>query len=283
MVDQVRDGSRATTFEVGVCFGPTGSVSDVIAATRLAEARGLGCVGFWDHYHAEQPDWALVNGWSMYGYLAAITERIRLVPMVICRPNHLLGALAKESSMLQLASNGRFELGIGAGDYEKEFTAWNVPFPDAVSRIDWLEESVEALRRLWRGEQVSMTGAHVRLESACCTPVAPVPPRVVVGVGASRRLVDSAVAYADELNVYAKAEIVAYARERIAASGRPVALSVFAMREGEPPDEAALVAEMAAWRDAGASRYIITYGWADDLCEQVEVLARASAGFERSA
>lgn len=262
-------------FEVGPCFGPTGSWDDVVGAVRRAEEAGLDTVSFWDHYHAGQPEHALVCGWSVYGYLAAITSRIRFVPMVICRPNYLLGVLAKESSLLQIASDGRFELGIGAGDYEGEFTAWGVPFPDAAHRVEWLSESAQALRRLWAGEQVTMTGAHVTLDSACCTPVPAVPPRIVAGVGSSRRMVDSAVLYADELNVYGEMEIARYAQERIGASGRPVTLSVFANRSGEPPTGEELVEEMTRWRDFGASRYIMTYGWADDLVEGVEALARA--------
>ena len=56
--------------------------------------------------------------------LAAIaTERIRLVPMVICRLNYTLGVLAKETSILSIVSGGRFELGIGAGDYPAEYAA----------------------------------------------------------------------------------------------------------------------------------------------------------------
>jgi alkanesulfonate monooxygenase SsuD/methylene tetrahydromethanopterin reductase-like flavin-dependent oxidoreductase (luciferase family) len=272
-VDHAPD--TASTFDVGVCFGPTGFWNEVVEATRRAEALGLDSIGFWDHYHSERPEWALLTGWSLYGYLAAITERVRLVPMVLCRPNHLLGVLAKESSMLQIVSNGRFELGIGAGDYDIEFKSWNVPFPDASHRIAWLEESVQVLRRLWNTEQVTMKGEFIELNQACCTPAPPTHPRIVVGVGNSRRLVDSAIAYADELNVYANEKIVTYASERIAISGRPVTLSVFAHRDGEPPDADALVREMTAWRAAGATRYIMTYGWDDDIPREVETLARA--------
>jgi len=120
-----------------------------------------------------------------------------------------------------------------------------------------------------------MAGAHVTLDAACCTPVPAVPPRIVAGVGNSRRMVESAVLYADELNVYGEMEIARYAQERIAASGRPVALSVFASRPGEPPTDEELVEEMTRWRDLGASRYIMTYGWADDIVQGVEALARA--------
>lgn len=269
------------SFEVGACFGPTGSWADVVAAVRHAEDMGLDTVSFWDHYHAGQPEHALICGWSVYGYLAAITSRIRFVPMVICRPNHLLGILAKESSMLQIASGGRFELGIGAGDYEGEFRAWHVPFPGADVRVEWLGESIQALRRLWRGEQVTIEGAHVVLDSACCTPVPSVPPRVVAGVGNSRRMVDSAVSWADELNVYGNEAIARYARERIAASGRPIDLSVFGDRPDEPPTVEDLVADMTRWREFGASRYIMTYGWADNMKAEVESLARAGQAVNR--
>lgn len=265
-----------TPFEVGVTFGPTGSWTDVVEGTLRAERLGLDAVGFWDHYHAERPEWALTCGWSAYGYLAARTERLRLVPMVLCRPNYLLGVLAKESSILQIASGGRFELGIGAGDYPGEFTAWNVPFAPAAERMALLAESVAALREIWQGGQVTCAGEHVRLEKVACTPAPPVPPRVVVGVGNSRRLIDAAARYADELNVYGDRETVAYAQGQVAAAGRDIPVSVFANR-GEDWSPDGLVEEIRQWRDLGASRYFLTVGWDDDLPAMVERLARAKA------
>lgn len=262
--------------EVGVTFGPTGFWDDVVQGTRLAEERGLDAVGFWDHYHSEQPEWALTCGWSAYGYLAAITERIRLVPMVLCRPNYLLGVLAKESSILQIASGGRFELGIGAGDYPKEFRAWDVPYPSAEERMALLEESVLALREIWKGDLVTFNGEHVHLTEAACTPVAPVPPRVVVGAGSSRRMIDAAVRYADEINVYGDEEVFRYARERIAAAGRSIPVSVFPHRpEGQLPAD--LAGDIRRWRELGASRYLMTVGFADDAVEAVGRIADAAA------
>ena len=270
----------ATTMGIGVTFGPTNNVDEVFAATRRAEELGLDAVGCWDHYHSEQPEWAMVTGWSIYGYLAAITTRLQLVPMVLCRPNHLLGVLAKESSMLQLASNGRFELGIGAGDYPVEFTAWNVPFAPASERIALLSESMLALREVWKGELVSWQGEQVRLSSAGCTPVAPVPPRVVAGVGNSKRLVDAAVPWADEINVYEDDVTFDRARTALSAAGRSdVPVSVFAHREWDRlPDD--LPGRLRRWHERGANRYFVTVGWADDLVARVEEIAaaRAAAG-----
>ncbi len=88
-------------------------------------------------------------------------------------------------------------------------------------------------------------------------------------------MVDSALPYAEDLNVYGDMEIARSAQERIAASGRPVALSIFGQWQGEPLTEEDLVEDITRWRDVGASRYIMTYGWADDLVAEVETLARA--------
>ncbi|MGI8703349.1 MAG: LLM class flavin-dependent oxidoreductase, partial [Candidatus Limnocylindrales bacterium] len=81
-----------------------------------------------------------------------------------------MGPLPRRSSVLALASGGRFELGIGAGDWPASFTAWGQPFPDAQSRIARLEETVRALREIWTGKQVTFQGEHVRLTKAASTP-----------------------------------------------------------------------------------------------------------------
>jgi hypothetical protein len=51
---------------VGVTLSPTGNWSSILQAAKLADASGLDAVGFWDHYHSEQPEWSYVCGWSAY-------------------------------------------------------------------------------------------------------------------------------------------------------------------------------------------------------------------------
>jgi alkanesulfonate monooxygenase SsuD/methylene tetrahydromethanopterin reductase-like flavin-dependent oxidoreductase (luciferase family) len=257
---------------VAVTLSPTGDWPAIMQAAQLADRAGLDAVGFWDHYHAERPEWAYICGWAAYGALATTTTRIHLLPMVLCRLNYTTGVLAKETSVLSIISGGRFELGIGAGDYPAEFTAWHQPFPDAPARIAALEETVAALRLVWRGEAVTYTGNHVQLTDAACTPAPPAPPRVVVGVGGSRRLIQSAVTYADEINCYADENLLKHVHAAISRSGRSVAISIFLHWDQWPPD---VRGELTRWADRDVDRAVVNIGYDANLAQRVAELAEA--------
>src|ERR1044071_9590820 len=182
--------------------------------------------------------------------LAAATGRVKLTPMVICRLNYTLGVLAKESAILSIVSGGRFELGIGAGDYPVEYSAWHQPFPDAATRVATLEETIAALRLIWQGGAVTYSGKHIQLTDAACTPVPPQPPRVVAGVGGSRRMIRSAVAYADELNLYSEPDPFAFAQAEVAKAGRAIDCSVYLHWDKWPYDPRG---ELARWQELGLS------------------------------
>lgn len=259
---------------VGIALSPASNWPAILEAVQLADTSELDAIGFPDHYHSERPEQPYICGWSAYGALALVTKRIRLVPTVLVRLNYTLGVLAKESSILSIISGGRFEVGIGAGDYPEEYTAWHQPYPDALTRVAALRETVLALRELWRGDLVTFTGDHVQLTNAACTPVPPVPPRVVVGVGSSRRLIRSAVTYADELNVYADEGVLQYARQQIAASDRTVELSVYRPFGPEqwPSD---LRSELHRWEQLDVKRVFFNIGFDADLVQRVTELATA--------
>lgn len=138
--------------QVGIVLAG-GNWPAVLEAAQRADVSAIDALGFWDHFHTERQDYAPTVGWAVYGALAALTKRLRLVPMVLDRPNYSLGVLAKESSMLGVISGGRFELGIGAGDYPAEEAAWGLPpYADAPTRVAELAEAVAALRQVWTGE-----------------------------------------------------------------------------------------------------------------------------------
>ncbi len=75
----------------------------------------------------------------------------------------------------------------GAGDRRQSFEAWGERFPPWEERLARSEELVGAMRSLWQGQPVTMAGDHVRLHRAVCAPPPIRPPRVVLGVGGSRR------------------------------------------------------------------------------------------------
>jgi alkanesulfonate monooxygenase SsuD/methylene tetrahydromethanopterin reductase-like flavin-dependent oxidoreductase (luciferase family) len=267
---------------VGALLTPVADWAAIAEAADVADELGFDAIGFWDHYHSAQPDWGYVCGWSAYGAVAAVTRRVRLVPMVLNNLHYEVGVLAKESSVLANASAGRFELAIGAGDWPESFAAWGAPFPNAAERLDRLEESVLALRRLWTGEPVTTSGRFVRLDGAICAPPPSVPPRVVVGVGKSLRTLRRAVGFADELNVYDDPTVVDEARRLIADSGRPVDLSLFVdwSWTSWPSDPGTELERLAA---RGFDRVFVSLGGADMPDRLREITPPAAGNVGRSA
>lgn len=251
---------------IGVNLGPTANWSSMLKAAQTAEALGFESVGFLDHYHAPQLDWPYLCGWSLYGALAMSTSRISLIPMVIDRLNYLPGVLAKEISSLAILSGGRFELGIGAGDFFDEAHAWGTVVPSATARIAGLKETIQVLREIWTGQPVTFDGEHLHLVEAAVTPAPLVPPRVVVGAGRSRSLIRSAIAYADEINVYADEDLIRFALQEIEASQRALSLSTFTW---DWPDD--LPAKLATWEQLGIARTFLTF-W--DPFEKLEEVAK---------
>jgi alkanesulfonate monooxygenase SsuD/methylene tetrahydromethanopterin reductase-like flavin-dependent oxidoreductase (luciferase family) len=256
---------------IAALLTPTGDWPAIVEAARAADDAGLDAVGFWDHYHSGQPDWAYVCGWSALGAIAAVTRHVRLLPMVLNNLHYEVGVLAKESSTLAIASGGRFELGIGAGDWPESFAAWGRPFPAVEERLDRLAETIEALRLAWTGEPVSYRGRYVTLDGAICTPAPEVPPRVVIGVGGSRRTLRRLAPLTDELNVYADEALVAEARSAAAESGRNAEVSVFLSWEWDkwPADPAG---ELGRWADLGVDRACVSLG-GPDMTRRVESIA----------
>ena len=226
---------------------------EILGTARAAENYGFDSIGFVDGYHSSTLEQDYLCGWSLYGALALATSRIHFVPMVLDNMNYLPGVLAKESSALSIISGGRFELGIGAGDGFDGSRAWGVPIPNVTARLAALKETISVLRQIWRGEQVTFGGEQLHLKDAACVPAPPVPPRVVVGVGNSKRLLRDAVSYADEINVYSDDEFIQLARQEIAASQRDVALSTFTWGWRED-----LAEKLPAWQAMGVERTFVT-------------------------
>jgi alkanesulfonate monooxygenase SsuD/methylene tetrahydromethanopterin reductase-like flavin-dependent oxidoreductase (luciferase family) len=255
-------------------LSPVADWRAIVEAAQLADAAGLDGIGLWDNYHSAQPDWGYIAGWSAYGSLAAATSRVRLVPMVLNTPHFQPGVIAKESSTLAIASGGRFELGLGAGDWPSSFAAWGQPFPSAPRRLEALVELAEVLRLLWAGQPVTFEGEHIRLHEAICTPTPTTAPEIVIGAGGSRSAIACAVPFADEINVYGDAELVDAVRAASATTGRSPRISVFLdwSYDNWPADPQR---ELDHWAARGIGRVAVSIG-SPEMPERIRILATCS-------
>ena len=173
-------------------------------------AENLGFDGFFtsDHY-LKMGD---VDGrpgptdaWTTLAGLARDTSSIRLGTLVTPVTFRHLGSLAIAVSQIDQMSDGRIELGLGAGWYEEEHKAQGLPFPKIAARFDMLEESLEVLSGIWNlteGDLFTYEGKTVTFENSMGLPKPKQengPPIIMGGIGAKRtpRLVAK---YASEYN-----------------------------------------------------------------------------------
>lgn len=138
-----------------------GSAQEFLAAAQTAEALGYDSVWMGDHvlWPSFWPEpIPLLAG------AAAVTSRIALGTGVLLAALRRPAALAKQTATLQWMSEGRFRLGVGAGgEYPPEFAASGVPLDE---RGAYLDATLEALRALWSGDEVSLHNRQVDLDAA---------------------------------------------------------------------------------------------------------------------
>lgn len=156
-----------------------------------------------DHYVPLQGDEhrGALDAWATLAALAAATERVRLGTLVSPVTFRHPSLLAKLATTVDHVSDGRVEVGIGAGWNDREHAAYGFPYPDLDERFSVFEEQVEIVRRLLTEEVVDHDGDHYRLEAVRPLP-RPVqdPLPLLVGGLAGPRSARLAARFADEYN-----------------------------------------------------------------------------------
>ncbi len=141
--------------------------------------------------------------WSTLCALAAVTQRIRLIPMVLANAYRPAPLLAKMSSTLDVISGGRLELGIGAGGGRSDHLASGIPFPPVRERVAMLGEAVQVIKRLWTEPKVDFEGRYYTLQGASNEPkpVQQPHPPILIGGHGERHLLRSVAEHADLCNI----------------------------------------------------------------------------------
>jgi F420-dependent oxidoreductase-like protein len=183
-------------------FGAT--YDDLLRVARASEDLGFDAFFRSDHYLTMGGDGlpGPSDAWITLAGLARDTSRIRLGTMVTAATFRLPGPLAIAVANVDQMSGGRVELGIGAGWFAEEHSAYGIPFPSTKERFDRLEAQLAVLTGLWGSEgPFSFQGSHYALTDSPALPKpaqSPVP--VIVGGGGPTRTPALAATYATEFN-----------------------------------------------------------------------------------
>lgn len=161
-------------------FGP----KELIRQAVRAEQVGFDFVEMSDHFHP----WLDVQGhssftWTVFGAIAAQTDRMGLATGVTCPTVRYHPAIIAQAAVtLAIVSDGRFTLGVGAGERLNEHVVGQ-GFPGVHGRHERLREALEIIRLLWRGGYQSYEGRHLRLEDARVFDLPDQPPVIAVAAG----------------------------------------------------------------------------------------------------
>jgi F420-dependent oxidoreductase-like protein len=188
---------------------PDGGLVDGLAGLAAAiDDTALDTVWVTDHLIQADPSSTfgaeMLEAYSTLGYLAARTQRVRLGAMVSPVTIRAPSLLIKQVTTLDVLSNGRAWLGIGAGYHEEEARAMGLSLPPVGERFEALEETLLLAKQMWRGDTAPFVGRHYRLDNPIANPrptTQPHPPILIGGAG-KRKTLRLVAEYADACNLF---------------------------------------------------------------------------------
>jgi F420-dependent oxidoreductase-like protein len=172
-----------------------------------AEQAGVDRISVMDHVwqigHLGPPEHEMLEAYTALGWLAAKTERVKLLTMVTAVVYREPGLLAKAMTTLDVLSGGRAILGIGAAWNEDESRGLGLPFPPTAERFERLEEAILICKQMWSDDDGPFAGKHYHLARTLNSPQPlsrPRPPILIGGSGEKKTLLLVAK-YADSCNI----------------------------------------------------------------------------------
>lgn len=184
-------------FRFAVQLRGASSRTEWIDRACRAEALGYDVVCVPDHVGTQLSPFAALVA------VASATERIRVGTFVLDNDFRHPVLAAHEAATVHLLSEGRLELGLGAGWLRRDYEGLGIEFAPPRTRVERLEEAVEIVERYFAGDVFSFTGKHYTVTDveALRLPDSLSPPRLVIG-GGGRRILALAGARADVASVF---------------------------------------------------------------------------------
>jgi F420-dependent oxidoreductase-like protein len=174
---------------------------------QRAEQAGVDRISVMDHVWQigpiGPPEHEMLEAYTALGWLAAKTDRVKLLTMVTAVVYREPGLLAKAMTTLDVLSGGRSILGIGAAWNEEESRGLGLLFPPLAERFERLEEAIGICKQMWSGDEGPFDGKHYHLARTLNSPQAlsrPHPPILIGGAGEKKTL-KLVARYADACNI----------------------------------------------------------------------------------
>jgi F420-dependent oxidoreductase-like protein len=262
----IRLGLQIPNFSYGT--GVEQLFPTVLAQAREAESAGFDSVFVMDHFYQlpalGSPDQPMLEAYTALGALATATERVQLGTLVTGNTYRNPTLLAKVITTLDVVSAGRAILGIGAGWFELEHDQLGYEFGTFTDRFNRLDEALEIILPMIKGERPTFSGKWYRAENAFANPRYRDHIPLMIGGSGEKKTIPLAARHFDHLNMIAgfdqlpgKVKVV---RERCEEIGRDPATLETSMLVTVLLDENAkqdqIPAEMSQRMLAGGAEYI---------------------------
>ena len=188
--------------------GPPAIAKHLAKVTRTADDAGFTKLSVMDHVWQIEisgpPEHEMLEAYTTLGYLAAHSSRAQLVCWVSSAVYRVPGLLAKCVTTLDVLSEGRACLGIGASWNDAEAQGLGLPFPPLAERFERLEEAVQICLQMWSDSEAPYVGKYNRLARTLNSPQSlqrPHPP-ILIGGGGEKKTLRLVAQYADICNLF---------------------------------------------------------------------------------
>ncbi|GHE97394.1 LLM class F420-dependent oxidoreductase [Amycolatopsis deserti] len=188
--------------------GPAALGRELGEVARAADDAGFEYLAVMDHFFqisvVGPSENDMLEAYTTLGYLAAHTERAKLLTVITGVFYRQPGVLAKAVTTLDVLSGGRAILGIGAGWNEEESRGLGFPFPPTAERFQMLEETLQYVRQMWSDDDGPFSSAHIEAERLLNVPQAlskPHPP-IMVGGSGEKKTLRFVAKYGDACNIF---------------------------------------------------------------------------------
>lgn len=204
--------SRPFRFAVQAHVGPGAPIPTTATAfremARRTEALGYSTLFVGDHYIDRSRITQYIAPLTAMGVAAGVTTTLRIGARVFCIDYHVPAVLAKEVATLDLLSDGRLELGLGAGWNPVEYEAMGLQFDEAPRRVSKLEEVISMFRAHFAGEDLDFRGQYVTASGYAGLPLPVQRPHPPIMIGGGRKRVLSIAAREADIVSFANVPVV---------------------------------------------------------------------------